>query len=55
MDYQTLAKFSETWGMVILLIMFLVAVAYALWPGNKSKFEEAAQMPLRDDVETNDE
>ncbi|TNE42098.1 MAG: cbb3-type cytochrome c oxidase subunit 3 [Alphaproteobacteria bacterium] len=51
MEYQELAHFSETWGLVILLTMFLGGVVYALWPSNKSKFEKAAQLPLNDDVE----
>lgn len=51
MDYHQVAQFSETWGLVILLTMFLGGVAYALWPSNKSKFDQAAQLPLNDDAE----
>jgi cbb3-type cytochrome oxidase subunit 3 len=29
--------------------MFMIALAYALWPSNKKKFEQAAQLPLRND------
>ena len=51
MDYQTVANFSETWGLVFLVVMFLAVVGYALWPANKDKFDDAAQMPLKDDAE----
>lgn len=51
MTYQTLAHFAETWGLVFLFVLFVAAVAYALWPTNKKRFEEAALMPLQDDQE----
>lgn len=50
MDYQVLAQFSETWGLLLLVIIFLTAVAWALWPSNKARFEDAAQMPLREEL-----
>jgi cytochrome c oxidase cbb3-type subunit IV len=51
MNYETAAHFAETWGLVFLFVVFVAAVAYALWPDNKSKFDEAAQLPFRDDAE----
>jgi len=51
MDYQDVARFSQTWGLVFLVILFAVAVTYALWPKNKEKFDRAARMPLRDEQE----
>lgn len=49
MDYQTLAQFSATWGLLLLIAIFLSAVAWALWPSNKARFEDAAMVPLRED------
>ena len=46
MSYDTAAQFAQTWGLVFLVVMFLVAVVYALWPGNRGKFERAARLPL---------
>jgi cytochrome c oxidase cbb3-type subunit 4 len=51
MDYQTVANFAESWGLAFLMVMFAIAVLYALWPSNKDKFDKAAQLPLQDDVE----
>lgn len=51
MDYQTVAHFSETVGLVFLFVCFVGAVLYALWPSNKAMFDEAAQLPLKDDEE----
>lgn len=49
MDYQTVSAFSQTWGLVFLVVMFLTAVAYALWPSNRAKFKKAAHVPLEED------
>lgn len=49
MDYETLRTFAATWGLVALVAMFAVAVAYALWPRNRSRFRDAARIPLKED------
>lgn len=46
--YDKLASFAQTWGLGFFVLMFLVAVAYALWPSNRDKFREAANRPLED-------
>ncbi len=48
MTYEQLSTFSNTWGLIFLIIMFAAAMVYAFWPGNKKKFEEAAQLPLEE-------
>jgi len=47
--YENLASFAQTWGMMFFIAVFLVVIAYAIWPKNRAKFEAAAQMPLNDD------
>ncbi len=49
MNYQDLIYFAETWGLVILALMFATAVVYAFWPGNREKFDRAANLPLESD------
>ena len=46
--YHSLASFAQTWGLGFFVLMFLVAVAYAVWPSNKEKFREAAHLPLEE-------
>ncbi|MFN3609717.1 MAG: cbb3-type cytochrome c oxidase subunit 3 [Hyphomonas sp.] len=46
--YETLSSFAQTWGLGFFVLMFLIAVAYALWPGNRDKFRNAAHQPLED-------
>ncbi len=44
--YEMLASFAQTWGMLLFIALFLGAGAYAFWPRNQGKFEEAARTPL---------
>ena len=46
MTYETLSAFAQTWGLCFLVVMFIVALVYALWPGNREKFQRAARLPL---------
>ena len=47
--YKMLANFAQTWGLVYFVAVFSLAFAYALWPSNKARFDDAARMPLRED------
>jgi cytochrome c oxidase cbb3-type subunit 4 len=47
--YQMLAEFAQTWGLAYFVVVFLLVLAYALWPSRKKRFEEAARIPLRED------
>jgi cytochrome c oxidase cbb3-type subunit 4 len=49
MTYEIASHFAQTWGLVFLVVAFLVALGYALWPGNRGKFQRAAQLPLNDE------
>ena len=47
--YKAVAEFAQTWGLIYFVGIFLIVLAYALWPSRKQQFEEAARMPLRED------
>jgi cytochrome c oxidase cbb3-type subunit 4 len=47
--YRALAEFAQTWGLAYFVGVFLIALAYALWPSRQREFDEAARMPLRED------
>ncbi|MBP6010594.1 MAG: cbb3-type cytochrome c oxidase subunit 3 [Alphaproteobacteria bacterium] len=49
MSYEEVSTFARSWGTVYLIILFLVACGYALWPRNKATFDAAARMPLEKD------
>ncbi len=46
MTFHDVSSLSQSWGLVFLVTMFLIAVAYALWPTNKDKFDKAAKSAL---------
>ncbi|TQV68103.1 cbb3-type cytochrome oxidase subunit 3 [Denitrobaculum tricleocarpae] len=49
MNYQDVLYFSETYGLLYLVLLFAIVLVYALWPRNKKKFDDAARMPLEED------
>jgi cytochrome c oxidase cbb3-type subunit 4 len=50
-DYETISRFAQQGGAIYFGVLFLLILAYALWPKNKARFEAAARIPLEDDVE----
>lgn len=48
-NYMQVAKFAQTWGLVYFVVIFAGVLAYALWPKNRERFEDAANIPLRED------
>jgi cytochrome c oxidase cbb3-type subunit 4 len=50
MSYEKAAHIVQTWGLVFFLVVFLGAVLYALWPGNRARFKRAARIPLEDNA-----
>ena len=47
--YRALAEFAQSWGLVYFVSVFLIVLAYALWPSRQQQFDEAARIPLRED------
>jgi cytochrome c oxidase cbb3-type subunit IV len=44
-----MSNFVTTFWTPIFVGIFLAIVIYALWPRNKSAFDEAAKIPLREE------
>jgi cytochrome c oxidase cbb3-type subunit IV len=49
MTFETVSTFSQTWGLVYLFVLFLGVLFYALRPGSKKKFNDAASIPFKED------
>jgi len=49
MNYDQVSYFSQTWGLVYLVALFVGVLIYALRPGARKKFEDAAQIPFKED------
>jgi len=48
-SYAFFSHFAQTWGLVYFFVIFLLVIAYALWPSRQKQFEESARIPLRED------
>lgn len=46
--YEALSKFAQTGGLIYFFAIFAGVLAYACWPRNQKKFDEAAALPLSD-------
>ena len=49
MTYQAATVLSQIVALILFITLFAAVVFYVFWPGNKKKFDEAAQLPLDDD------
>jgi cytochrome c oxidase cbb3-type subunit 4 len=47
--YEDVLAFVQSWGAVYFTLMFAVAFTYAWWPKNRRRFDQAAQIPLKDE------
>ncbi|WP_150524311.1 cbb3-type cytochrome c oxidase subunit 3 [Roseibium sediminis] len=47
--YMAVAGFAQTWGLLYFMTLFGIVLAYALWPKNGEKFDDAAQIPFREE------
>ena len=49
LDHDSLVAFAKSFGLFYLLAMAAVALAYALWPSNKARFDKAASDIITDE------
>ena len=40
-DHNSVVAFAKSWGLFYLIAMALGVVIYALWPGNRKRFDRA--------------
>ncbi len=51
MSYENVASISQVVALLFFIGLFVAVLAYAFWPGNKKRFDEAARLPLEGDPE----
>ena len=49
MTYESVLAFSQTWGLIYFMAVFFAVLVYALRPSARGKFDDAAQIPLKED------
>ena len=47
--HNLVSDFVTTLWTPLFVAVFIAVVTYALWPRNRSKFDDAARIPLRED------
>jgi cytochrome c oxidase cbb3-type subunit 4 len=48
-DYQAMRTFADSWGLLYMLVVFLIAVFWTFRPGSKDISDDAAQIPFKED------
>lgn len=48
--YQTMRTFADSWGLVYMVLVFLIALIWTFRPGSKPISDEAAQIPFKEDA-----
>jgi cytochrome c oxidase cbb3-type subunit 4 len=48
-SYHFWREFAASWGSLYFAVIFFVAIAFAMWPSKRKRFEEAANIPLIED------
>lgn len=54
MTYDALRHFADSWGLVILMGIFLIIVIFVFRPGSKKLYRHMSRLPLEDDKKEKD-
>lgn len=46
--YETMRIFADSWGLLAMVVVFLVVVIRVLMPGAKEKSRDAASIPFKE-------
>lgn len=47
--YTAVAEFAQSWGLLYFFIAFVVVVIWVMRPSRKRRYEDASQIPFRED------
>ena len=47
--YTALRQFADSWALLAMTIFFVGVVIFTFRPGSRTRAEEAARIPLKDD------
>ncbi|MCP8896151.1 cbb3-type cytochrome c oxidase subunit 3 [Shinella daejeonensis] len=48
-DHTSLVAFAKSWGLFYLMALAVCVLVYALWPGNRKRFDRAKKSILDKD------
>ncbi|WP_306259085.1 cbb3-type cytochrome c oxidase subunit 3 [Pararhizobium sp. IMCC21322] len=47
--YQSMRTFADSWGLLYMFVIFVIAVLWTFRPGSKKHSEDAARIPFNED------
>ncbi|WP_395685008.1 cbb3-type cytochrome c oxidase subunit 3 [Aestuariivirga sp.] len=45
--YSTMRQFADSWGLLLLFIIFIGIVIFAYRPGSRATYDDVAKIPLQ--------
>jgi cytochrome c oxidase cbb3-type subunit IV len=48
-DYHSMRAFADSWGLLMMFLVFALVVFLALRPSAKDRHSDAAQIPFKED------
>lgn len=48
-DYQAMRTFADSWGLVYMVAIFVIAVVWTFRPGSRRNSDDAANIPFKED------
>ncbi len=49
MDYETVRDFSDSWGLIYLVVVFVGVILFTFRPGSRKQADKNAHIPLKED------
>jgi cytochrome c oxidase cbb3-type subunit IV len=49
--YDSLRQFADSWGLLAMFVFFIAMVFFVFRRGSKARYDEAAQIPLKNGSE----
>ena len=49
LSYQAMRTFADSWGLVYMVAIFVIAVAWTFRPGSRRASDDAANIPFKED------
>ncbi|GAB5377331.1 MAG: hypothetical protein AcusKO_37930 [Acuticoccus sp.] len=46
MNYETVRGFADSWGLLLLVILFLAVILFVFRRGSTKRYEDAARIPM---------
>jgi cytochrome c oxidase cbb3-type subunit 4 len=49
LSYQSMRTFADSWGLLYMFVVFVIAVLWTFRPGSRKLSDDAARIPFKED------